>query len=406
MPNPTKSRAEAEWVRRALAGRPNKEISEILGMNHAGVSRFMAGKSQIGDEAVESLYEKEIIARPQAEQLSAIESELETPAPQAIPIDEIKEHPLNEQIYGDCADDELIESIRKNGVLTPLLVSRDYLLLSGHRRLDAARKAGLEEVPVVFSEAASSVQDEILIEANLQRQKNNEQIGREFILMEEIESQKAAERRRNGANGEIVIGAARDLAAKKLGIGPQKAAQLKRVVEVLDQYKEWKKRYPNSKEDENKLREILNSQSANAACAYLDSLNKIDRAGGDAEKSAIVPLDQSEAARDARRKEHEKERKALREEKERAERDQDDIVPNPIVPDPEEENTEIAALYLRVVGLADWQICPLPGSDGKISFRRLRNGIWTQGRMAIPRGWAEGFELNVGELAEILKKEK
>ena len=49
----------------------------------------------------------------------------------------------------DLDDDKrLVESIREHGVLTPLRITRDYVLEDGHRRLAAARHLGLETVPV------------------------------------------------------------------------------------------------------------------------------------------------------------------------------------------------------------------------------------------------------------------
>ena len=47
----------------------------------------------------------------------------------------------------------LIDSIQENGILTPLIVrplegtTDEYEVISGHRRLHAAQKAGLETVP-------------------------------------------------------------------------------------------------------------------------------------------------------------------------------------------------------------------------------------------------------------------
>ncbi len=69
--------------------------------------------------------------------------------------------------------ESLADSIREHGVLQPLLVQPDaggYRLIAGHRRLEAARRAGLEEVPVVVREPRS--EDESLLLAlveNLQR---------------------------------------------------------------------------------------------------------------------------------------------------------------------------------------------------------------------------------------------
>jgi ParB family chromosome partitioning protein len=51
--------------------------------------------------------------------------------------------------------DGLVASIRTKGVLQPLIVAPDGRLLAGRRRLEAARRAGLEQVPVRVCEVTS-----------------------------------------------------------------------------------------------------------------------------------------------------------------------------------------------------------------------------------------------------------
>ncbi|CAG0981149.1 Chromosome-partitioning protein Spo0J [Anaerolineae bacterium] len=51
--------------------------------------------------------------------------------------------------------DGLVASIRSKGVLQPLIVAPDGRLLAGRRRLEAARRAGLEQVPVRVCEVTS-----------------------------------------------------------------------------------------------------------------------------------------------------------------------------------------------------------------------------------------------------------
>jgi hypothetical protein len=70
-----------------------------------------------------------------------------------LPITEIVVKHENGLIYGDFgisnADDlELAKSINENGVLEPVVISVDHVLLSGHRRLAAAVYLKLQEVPV------------------------------------------------------------------------------------------------------------------------------------------------------------------------------------------------------------------------------------------------------------------
>jgi len=72
--------------------------------------------------------------------------------------------------------DEPAESIRTQGVLQPLLVRRDgtgYELIAGERRLRAARKAGIQQVPVVVKDISESEMLEISIIENIQRENLN-----------------------------------------------------------------------------------------------------------------------------------------------------------------------------------------------------------------------------------------
>jgi len=68
---------------------------------------------------------------------------------------------------------ELADSIREHGIIQPLVVSRDedgsYRLIAGERRLQAARLAGLETVPVVVREAADHELLELALIENIQR---------------------------------------------------------------------------------------------------------------------------------------------------------------------------------------------------------------------------------------------
>lgn len=64
-----------------------------------------------------------------------------------------KKHPY--QVREDVAMDELVESVRTYGILSPLLArpkGEGYELVSGHRRRLAAQKLGLHTVPVLVRE--------------------------------------------------------------------------------------------------------------------------------------------------------------------------------------------------------------------------------------------------------------
>ena len=92
-----------------------------------------------------------------------------------IPVDRVRPNPLQPRHrFDDDALAELAASIRRHGVLQPLLVSEDatdgYLLITGERRWRAARLAGLQTVPAVIRERIADEQQlELALVENLQR---------------------------------------------------------------------------------------------------------------------------------------------------------------------------------------------------------------------------------------------
>ena len=72
-----------------------------------------------------------------------------------IDVDDIRETPENWSVYrrpsaNDPAFVQLVESIRETGISTPLALSADYHIISGHRRYLAAPLAGLQTVPAII----------------------------------------------------------------------------------------------------------------------------------------------------------------------------------------------------------------------------------------------------------------
>ncbi|MGN1051240.1 MAG: ParB/RepB/Spo0J family partition protein [Acutalibacteraceae bacterium] len=76
--------------------------------------------------------------------------------------------------FSESAIDELSESIKKYGILQPLLVRPDkkggYQIVAGERRYRASQKAGITEVPVVIRELSDEDTMTIALIENLQRE--------------------------------------------------------------------------------------------------------------------------------------------------------------------------------------------------------------------------------------------
>ncbi|MCR5173907.1 MAG: ParB/RepB/Spo0J family partition protein [Oscillospiraceae bacterium] len=79
-------------------------------------------------------------------------------------------HPY--KVEDNTGMESLTESVRDQGILTPLLARRTvngYEVISGHRRLRAAERAGLTEVPVRIVEMDRDAAAVALVDSNLHR---------------------------------------------------------------------------------------------------------------------------------------------------------------------------------------------------------------------------------------------
>lgn len=92
--------------------------------------------------------------------------------------------------------DELTQSVRQYGIVTPLIVKKSghmYEIIAGERRWRAAQAAGLKEIPVIVRDYDERLAAEVAIIENLQREDLNpieeaqayEQLMKEYGLSQE-----------------------------------------------------------------------------------------------------------------------------------------------------------------------------------------------------------------------------
>lgn len=66
--------------------------------------------------------------------------------------------------------DELADSIRKNGLINPIVITQDYVLVAGERRLTAHQQLGFDKIAVQFVEDLDEIQlQTIELEENIKR---------------------------------------------------------------------------------------------------------------------------------------------------------------------------------------------------------------------------------------------
>src|SRR5690606_19921530 len=113
--------------------------------------------------------------------------------------------------FNDAAIEELSQSIRENGIIQPLLVrktEKGYELIAGERRLRAAKKAGLKQIPIVVRKSTDRESLELAIVENVQRQDLNcieealaySQLIQDFSLTQEEVAKKVGKSRTAVAN--------------------------------------------------------------------------------------------------------------------------------------------------------------------------------------------------------------
>jgi len=134
--------------------------------------------------------------------------------------------------------EELSASIKKQGILQPLLVRKvasGYELVAGERRLRAAKMAGLDKVPVLVKDLTDAQRLEMAIVENIQRENLNpvdeadayHRLMTEFDLTQDQAAQRVGKSRSAVANflrlrqlpGEIKT----DIAAKTISMGHARA---------------------------------------------------------------------------------------------------------------------------------------------------------------------------------------
>ena len=83
-----------------------------------------------------------------------------------------KNHPF--KVLDDEKMQDLIESIRVNGILSPVLIrpvgNDRYEMVSGHRRMHAAQVIGLERIPAIIRDMTDDEATVKMVDSNIQRE--------------------------------------------------------------------------------------------------------------------------------------------------------------------------------------------------------------------------------------------
>jgi len=140
---------------------------------------------------------------------------------------------VNDRIRKDFGDiEQLAEDIKANGLIQPIVVSKDLVLLCGERRLRACQAIGLKEVDVVVKEAADA-HEALVMEISENENRKPFTVSERLayaaklipVAKEEAKERQSGERSLRASKGKV-----RDLVAKDVGFGSGKTFERAKAV--------------------------------------------------------------------------------------------------------------------------------------------------------------------------------
>ena len=179
---------------------------------------------------------------------------------QVLPLNKIKtfhDHPFH--LYEGERLQDMVESIKEHGVLTPVIVQKKrcgYEMLSGHNRANAAKMAGLTEIPAIVKEGLTEQEAYVyVIETNMiQRSFNDLLPSEKAAVMAEQYDKTCCQGKRSDIIRELEILAgnetestcghnghklkSRDVLAREYGFSSRNAARYLRLNYLIRPFKD------------------------------------------------------------------------------------------------------------------------------------------------------------------------
>lgn len=212
-------------------------------------------------------------------------------------VSELKPHPLNEEIYGaNESIDELVETMRKSGIVTTLTITDNDVIIAGHRRWKSCKQL-IAEGDKRFCAVNCEVKEfdneweelEYLVINNNSREKTMEQKAREAQFLIKVEKELSKTRKlstlkQNSQKMSTDVpetahrkkGRTRDIVAKKLKMkSGQEVERAVKSIEAIDKLIE-----TGRKDDADLIRDTLNNTSASTAAdlsSHIDELTEEEK---------------------------------------------------------------------------------------------------------------------------------
>ncbi|MEA4890789.1 MAG: ParB/RepB/Spo0J family partition protein [Clostridiaceae bacterium] len=150
-------------------------------------------------------------------------------------------HPF--KLYHEDKMQEMVQSIRNNGVLTPILVrptasAEGYEIISGHNRVSAARLAGLSSIPAIIRNLDDESAIVAMVDSNLRQREQLLPSEKAFAFKMKLDAIK----KKSGTRTDLTCGQvdhrlsnrkSRDQIAEDSGESPKQIQRFIRLTELI-----------------------------------------------------------------------------------------------------------------------------------------------------------------------------
>ncbi len=178
------------------------------------------------------------------EELLGVSNEESAMDIEVVKIQPFRNHPF--KVIDDEKMEDLVESIRANGILSPVLIrpigNDIYEMVSGHRRMHAAILLGMDRIPAIIREMTDDEAIVKMVDANIQREEllPSEKAFAYKMKMDAMKRQGSRSDLTSGQNDQKLIGkVSRDILAEEMGESSKQIQRYVRLTELIPELLEY-----------------------------------------------------------------------------------------------------------------------------------------------------------------------
>ena len=159
---------------------------------------------------------------------------------QEINVNELRPHPKNDYFFDDMSGqkwNEFLESVKTSGIIEPIVVTQDKVIVSGHQRVRACKELGIQKILAevrIYDNKDKVIKD--LIETNIRQRgdisSSSLKMGRIICELERIYNIK------NGNNQHTTNGLTQEDIANELNISTKDLQRYKKLTTLIPELQE------------------------------------------------------------------------------------------------------------------------------------------------------------------------